>query len=237
MSGLVSPVIKDNFIAENCSEEGDGGGVWLLVRVRVEVIEGNSIVRNQAGDHGGGLYVGNPGGEVVNAEIRRNLIASNVAQWRSFVFPSGGGIWIAKVAALIQENTLVFNVGGLEGTAGGGIALDRSGSSTIERNIIVMNKGGGIRCDGTENPTIRDNLGWENFGWDGLGLCAFWTDSGGNVAADPYFCDPAGGIFTLAEDSPALSHPAGPLGAFPLPGCGPVSVERITWGRIKTLYK
>ena len=89
-------------------------------------------------------------------------------------------------------------MGGPDSTWGGGIALDRSGSSTIERNII---------------------------------------DSGGNIVADPYFCDLAGGIFTLAEDSPALSHPAGPLGAFPLPGCGPVSMERITWGRIKTLYK
>jgi hypothetical protein len=37
----------------------------------------------------------------------------------------------------------------------------------------------------------------------------------------------------VAEGSPALTHPAGPLGAFPDPGCGPVLVEETTWGRIK----
>jgi hypothetical protein len=41
----------------------------------------------------------------------------------------------------------------------------------------------------------------------------------------------------VAQNSPALTHPYGPLGAFHFPGCGPVSVEPITWGRIKAKYK
>jgi hypothetical protein len=109
--------------------------------------------------------------------------------------------------------------------------------SVIERNIISMNDGGGIRCEIAGPPTIRDNLGWQNPGGEGLGLCAGWTETGGNVVADPYFCNAAGGIFTLAEDSPALSHPAGPLGAFPVAGCGPVPVVEVTtWGALKARF-
>jgi parallel beta-helix repeat protein len=237
VSGYVSPVIRDNLIADNWTERGDGGGIWLLVDVRAEVVEGNTIVRNRAGDHGGGIHLANPGSAVVTAEIRGNLIASNVAQWRSRVVSAGGGIWAYEVDALVLENTLVLNVGGPDSTWGGGIALDRIGASTIERNIIAMNTGGGIRCDRSESPTVRDNLAWQNPGGEGLGLCAGWTDSGGNVVADPYFCDEAGGIFTMAEDSPALSHPAGPLGAFPVAGCGPVPVVEVTtWGALKARF-
>jgi parallel beta-helix repeat protein len=237
VSGDVSPVIRNNLIADNRTDRGDGGGIWLLVDVHAEVIEGNTIVRTRAGDHGGGVYIANPGGAVVSAEIRGNLIASNVALWESRFVSAGGGIWLNEVDALVQENTVVLNVGGPDSTWGGGIALDRIGNSTVERNIIAFNTGGGIRCDGSASSTIRDNLGWQNPGGEGLGLCTGWTDTGGNLVADPYFCDAEGEIFTLAADSPALSHPSGPLGAFPVAGCGPVPVvEATTWGALKARF-
>jgi hypothetical protein len=238
VSGYVSPIIRNNVISDNGTELGDGGGIWLLVDVRAEVIEGNTIVRNRAEDHGGGIHLANPGAGTVSGEIRNNLIAFNVARWQSRVVAAAGGIWLNDVAAWVHENTIVFNIGFQSGsTAGGGIGMREGTDSVIERNIIAMNDGGGIRCEIEGPPTIRDNLGWQNPGGEGLGLCAGWTDSGGNVVADPYFCDAVGGTFTLAEDSPALSHPAGPLGAFPVAGCGPVPVREVTtWGALKARY-
>lgn len=46
-----------------------------------------------------------------------------------------------------------------------------------------------------------------------------------------------GGDFHLAQGSPAITHVAGPLGFYPIPGCGPVPVRPTTWGRLKTRYQ
>ena len=64
-------------------------------------------------------------------------------------------------------------------------------------------------------PTIRNNLAWQNVGGEGTGTCSDWALSNGNLIADPIFCGLATGDFSLAANSPALSHPAGPLGAIP----------------------
>ena len=89
----------------------------------------------------------------------------------------------------------------------------------------------------TGPAVIRDNLTWSNGGDHGIDLCAGWEGSNGNIVADPYFCGPEMGVYTLAEDSPALTHPAGPLGALPNAGCGPVAIHSTTWGRIKAKYR
>jgi hypothetical protein len=69
----------------------------------------------------------------------------------------------------------------------------------------------------------------------GTGACpASWSSF--EIIADPFFCDREANDYTLAQNSPAFSVPE-PMGAFLEPGCGPVSVERITWGRIKALYR
>jgi hypothetical protein len=64
----------------------------------------------------------------------------------------------------------------------------------------------------------------------------------GDVVADPLFCDPENGDFTLSSQSPCLpgNHPdgvdCGLIGAFGQ-GCGPVSIEKLSWGRIKGMYR
>jgi len=65
---------------------------------------------------------------------------------------------------------------------------------------------------------------------EGAGLCATWWQSDGIMVADPLFRDLAAGVFTLGVGSPALTHPAGPLGAYPHPGCQPILVQFVTWG-------
>jgi hypothetical protein len=74
-------------------------------------------------------------------------------------------------------------------------------------------------------------------GGEGYGSCADWTSTNGNLAVDPLFCDQPGGDYSLAASSPALTHPAGPLGAFPTAGCDAIAPQSATWGRISTLYQ
>ena len=79
----------------------------------------------------------------------------------------------------------------------------------VERNIIAFNLDGGISC----------RLGAEDYAKNNLLKCdgSVVRD---NWVGDPMFCDPEGGDWRVGENSPAITSPVGPLGAFPIPGCG-----------------
>jgi predicted outer membrane repeat protein len=229
------PEIVDNYIAGNRAGIGDGGGIYIRTEFSGTIIRGNRIENNYAGDHGGGIYVA--GLVQVGIEISDNIIWNNTADGGDNTGESGGGIWLQEASAWIHHNTIVANTGnGPVDTWGGGIAMHIASSPLVEQNIIALSaNGGGIFCHTNVTPTIRNNLGWQNLPVEGVGLCADWWQSDGNVIADPWFCDAGNGDFSLAEGSPALVHAAGPLGAIPTPGCQPTVVERLTWGRIKSL--
>jgi hypothetical protein len=235
------PDILDNYIADNEARDGDGGGIYYRSFDNGAVIRGNTIINNRAGDHGGGIYaalIGSPP-PALELEISWNLIANNAAAGSDITGESGGGITLIETDAWAHHNTIVANEGGSTATTlGGGIAIERIGSPLIETNIIALTtQGGGVFCLQGATPILRNNLAWQNVPADGVGSCPDWWQSNGNIVADPYFCNAALGDYTLAADSPAITHPAGPLGAFPAPGCGPVPVIPTTWGRIKSMYQ
>ncbi|MDD4857397.1 MAG: hypothetical protein PHD74_04735, partial [Candidatus Krumholzibacteria bacterium] len=71
------------------------------------------------------------------------------------------------------------------------------------------------------------------------------TGTNGNISVDPQFCagDPSGsGDFFLQSDSPCApgNNPdeasCGLIGAYPV-GCREDSVERASWGAIKSLFR
>ena len=240
--------IEDNVIEGNINDEGDGGGIWVWNggHPATVAIRGNRIVGNKAGDHGGGVYVGLWAGSQV--EVCYNLIAGNQALGRARVEFSGGGIWLYGGSFWVHHNTIVGNdARGYPDPSwgGGGIAVVEDGTKLIENNIIAYSTyGGGIRCESIATFELRNNLAWSNVGGDGNGSCADWTSANGNLAADPLFCDMLAGDYSLAANSPALLHPAGPLGAFPTAGCGaasavttPLLLQRLqsglTWSRAR----
>ena len=235
------PIMRQNLISRNMADDGDGGGIWIWTNYDGAVITSNQIVGNLAGDHGGGIYaVRNSTGSAVSVEISYNVIANNIGEGIELTTSSGGGIWMQTVEAWIHHNTLVENEaqGPDSAWGGGGIALDQSDNSIIEQNIIAFSTfGGGIRCNGPGTPTIRNNLAWMNVGGNGAGACASWWQSNGNIVDNPYFCDLAGGDYRVASNSGVMTHPAGPLGVYPDPGCGPVFVQPSTWGALKARYK
>jgi hypothetical protein len=231
------PEILDNYIAENEAIDGDGGGIYYRGWDDGGVIRGNIIENNFAGDHGGGVYSGSGlFGTTFSFELSWNLIANNTANGREGTGDSGGGVWLSETNAWVHHNTVVGNEGNGSGSPnGGGMVLRRPGSPVVEQNIIALSQaGGGIWCSTDVTPIIRNNLAWQNVPADGVGSCPTWWQSNGNIVADPYFCN--SGDYTLAEDSPAITHPAGPLGAFPTPGCGPVPTIPTTLGAIKSKY-
>jgi predicted outer membrane repeat protein len=240
--GNATPIVVRNSIAENEVTRGDGGGISVFARLDGIIIHENWIEGNVAGDHAGGIAVIGRSGSPdypLDIEIAWNVIVGNVAHAIEGTGESGGGLVISGSDAWIHHNTIVGNTGyGYSGNWGGGIVVAYNSSPLIEVNIIARSTiGGGILCRIANNPTIRNNLAWDNIGGEGWGDCADWWQSDGNVIADPLLCDWESGVYTVAANSPALTHPAGPLGAFASPGCAQVSVVTTTWGWIKSHYK
>jgi copper-binding protein NosD len=242
----VVPEILDNRISGNSG--GDGGGIYCLLGASGAIIRGNRLGGNQALSDGGAIYVEavSTAGSI-SVEISWNLVSGNFAMGADFC-GDGCGIDLVGTQAWVHHNTIVRNDGDGNQTRcvfGGGIAVRQAGSPTIEQNVIAFNSpsayyglraGGGIACDSGTTPVIRNNFGWQNEGGDVLGDCAAAWQSDGNVSDNPFFCDSAAGDFTVASNSGVMTHPAGPLGAFPNPGCGPVSAKQTTWGALKARY-
>jgi len=234
--------IRENVISDNKTRTGDGAGIWILVRqISVMEIIGNNVTRNDAGDHGGGVYASNLFHATTPALpilILSNLITRNLARGQELFGDSGGGIWLDCTDAHIVSNTIVANQGQGPGNSyGGGIVLRDMGHPTIEKNIIALTvQGGGVLCHDGVEPSFRNNLFWANDGGDGRGSCANLIGLEGNIGVDPLFCGAASYDFSLPPNSPALTHPIGPLGAIISPGCATgVNVISTTWTRIKAI--
>lgn len=243
IAGYTNAQIAFCTITENSTEFGDGAGVWMYIYDSSgPSVSGCSIAGNIAGDHAGGIIVVNEGMKGNGLiQIANNLIWNNTAlgPGSEVTGDTGGGLYLVSASAHVYNNTIVQNsAAGISDQVGGGINVLYSSTPVIERNIIAFTtKGGGVRCDPRSTPVIRNNLAWSNVGGDGLAGCQDWLSFPGNLIANPLFCDAAGGVFTLAANSPALSHPAGVLGAFSGAGCpAQTPVVPTTWSSIKARF-
>jgi hypothetical protein len=64
------------------------------------IITNNQITGNVAGDHGGGIHVADElYGSPLDIEVSWNLVAHNVALWKSGVDADGGGVWVNRTSA------------------------------------------------------------------------------------------------------------------------------------------
>jgi hypothetical protein len=238
VDGNGAVTITRNLIAGNVTRRGDGGGIWVLSRRGGLLVSDNMISGNTAADHGGGFYEGSVVfGTHFVSDVTRNVFVGNRANAAGRTGTSGGGLWVSASKCRVIQNTFVGNSGQGSGARGGNIAVEHSGTPHFERNIIALaSSGGGVACDGG-SPTFVNNIVWQNAGGEGTGLCADWYTTGGNLVVDPLLCQPGMADVSVAENSPALTHPAGIIGANPTPGCPGVAIERTTWSRIKALLR
>jgi parallel beta-helix repeat protein len=235
--GDMAPQILGNTISGNEAERV-GGGICLIGRGAGAYIDGNRIESNHSGWAGGGICIYGVEFESPGLVISWNVISNNVADEPLDGEVTGGGAFIYASRGWIHHNTIVGNAGRGPGEiTGGGIGIYWSEGLLIEQNIIAFSTaGGGILCGERFTSVIRNNLAWHNPGGHGAGSCSDWWATDGNTVADPLFCNPDGGDYSLADGSPALTHPEGPLGAMPDPGCGGTPIHPTTWGQIKARY-
>jgi hypothetical protein len=148
---------------------------------------------------------------------------------------SGGGIGTSMSDVVIESNTFyrchAFNFGS---------AINRANEDGGTRNNIAYGCTGPngpfyLTSSATPHPTTGCNLFFAN---EGSGYAGNWSAGPTDVFADPEFCDEVNLDLRLRSTSPAApaNNPCGLVGAWEV-GCGPVSVERKSWGKIKGAYR
>jgi hypothetical protein len=175
--------------------------------------------------HGGGLRV-NRG----TCEVERCLFVGNRAEL------DGGGMVVLHAPYVPVRNCTFY--GNLANREGAHLEyFDANGS--VQNAILAEGQGGGgASVYGSVAFACCD--AWQNAGGSYIGI-ADPTGVAGNIALDPFFCDPFGEEFTLQENSPcAPFSPENPtcdlVGARPV-ACGITPVRMTTWGTVKSMYR
>jgi hypothetical protein len=136
----------------------------------------------------------------------------------------------------VEGNTIV---GSYQEEPDGGAALFMLGAtngSFVRDNIFASSTGApAIRLYSGQMATSC-NVFWNNEEGDIVGVPLDPTD----LIADPLFCNPPSGDYTVSSASPCLpeNNPncVDLIGAYG-PGCGFVSIEPMSWGRLKGIYR
>ncbi|MGH2571550.1 MAG: hypothetical protein ACRDGR_10005, partial [bacterium] len=146
---------------------------------------------------------------------------------------SAGGLYVKNSDMRVENNTFYACDGGRPSS----VLLAEGFSGTFARNVIAGSTGDeALRSLEPLGQDSGCNVLWDNEGGNFLGD---WNPGLPDIFADPEFCDPELGDFTVHPSSPCLaknSGGCGDIGAFGV-GCGTVSIEGRSWGRVKSLYR
>jgi len=211
------------FTVIDCQNLGNGFNFTTNETVAA-VLDGFTIKNGQA-NKGGGIQI-----DTASPTIRYCVITNCLAN------ANGGGIFVKKGDPQIYSNTIDGNncvvLGG-----GGGITLGAQSHAKLWQNVVCNSVGGGaIACLGAMTGTqLSCNDTYANVGGDAV---CFGTVT--NFSADPLYCGIAGsGNFFLQQTSPCaptFSPCAAGVGALGVQ-CQVTSVQGVTWGQVKSMYR
>jgi predicted outer membrane repeat protein len=219
---------------EDCTFAGNqaaqtGGAISFTASEGTTVIQTCVIENNVAGVSGGALAMRE---QVVS--LRDSELSWNRAEGR------GGAIHLVSTTLGVVRSTLVLN----EAPQGGGIALEGPWPATLlflAHSIISHSVQGGAVFDFDGGPLgqVECTDIFANQGGDWTESLAPYAPLNSNFSLDPEYCGVDEKNFTLQSDSPCAegnSGECGRVGAYAV-GCGPVSIESLSWGRIKSLHR
>jgi hypothetical protein len=147
---------------------------------------------------------------------------------------SGAGLR-AGGPAKIRNNTFVANRGMSPLFGGGSVVLTAHSGAEFLNNVITDSEGGPAFHLVSGTVLGGCNVFWNNLEGNAFGYTLQPTDR----EIDPLFCKPLIGDFTVDAKSPCLPPYSlgcdliGALGE----GCGSISVQPHSWGKIKASYR
>jgi hypothetical protein len=170
---------------------------------------------------------------IINAVGATSFAVQNCVFWnnRTSIGGGGGGALTTGGSGTVVGNSFHGNTAFGAGPA----AAFQVGSIQFKNNVVSGSIGAPAvyEVGGVVNSSC--NIYWDNAGGHAFGFNLSATDR----VADPLYCDPTSGDFTVHESSPCLpanSAGCGQIGALGQ-ACGSVSVEARSWGRIKEDYR
>jgi hypothetical protein len=201
----------------------------------------NCVFAGNSGSWGGAAYLSGSGGATFDRCVFRDNVARDV---------DGGALSLAGAGSALTSCTFTGN-SALEGAAvrasGGDLTCTNctffenatlladkgtigvsAGASAVLDHCILAFATSGMGVDSYEGGTTLSCCDiYGNAGGDWVGGIAGQLGVAGNIAADPIFCDAAGGELTLHSLSPCApdANPGcGLIGAWPL-GCWPAVMQ------------
>jgi hypothetical protein len=246
VQGGAQVVARDCVLAFN-TVSFDGGGYFVWQSAQLELID-CELVGNYAANNGAagqaiqgavvsltgctihynscGLRSGGLGADSATLNVTGCLFVGNSSE------DITGGLFYSGAWGSVSSSTFYRNSS--PGPAGGTVTIDYSPAVSVERCIFAEDlSGAGIEYTGAGGPRAC-NLFWANADGPIQGDMLEASE----VVAEPMFCNPDDGIFSIASTSMAApAHsPCGLLiGAFPV-ACGPTGVQESSWSAVKSLY-
>ena len=222
---LASP-IEDCVFLNNRARAGaaiNSGGYGADFLVRNCVFEGNRA----HGIHGGAIRV-----HEASVQVEGCLFVGNSA-----AEDGGAIITIDGGSSTVMNCTFDQNSAG---RYGGTLAIWDSAHPVIMNCIIAGTvAGGGVFCSNGA-ATFTCNDAWQNTGGNYVGDCADPTNTNGNIAIDPIFCNPDEGNYGIRADSacaPENNPECGLIGAYGIECDEPTARRALSWGNLKNLYR
>jgi predicted outer membrane repeat protein len=221
-------VIRNSVFIGNAAISGGGAGAVNIndyeggVTIEDCYFEGNSAVYG-----GGAIAIGN----------RSSWTVQNCTFWRNTVTAAGSGGGALFAGTLSGSGTVVGCTFEANGPAlqGGAVYFD-AGAVLFSNNVISGSLGNEAVYKLPGGGVTRGcNLYWNNAGGNAVGFTLAASDR----IIDPEYCDASTGDLTVFDTSPCLPANSGGCGLIGAhdQGCGSVSVERTSWGRIKGGYR
>ncbi len=214
-----------NTFVEDCTFELNESGEGAAVTIGTGTVRNSRFLNNQ----GIGLGAALQGARV---QVTECLFDGNEVEG------VGAAIAVVDFGNVIENNTIVRNrkVGGGVGV-GSAVYIGRSNQAAFRRNIIAYSSGGPALEQHRDAMAVVGacNVFYANQDGDAQGYTLRESDR----VVDPQFCDVAGADWTLRPESPCLpenSQGCDRIGALGV-GCGTVSVEPMSFGRIKSQYR
>ena len=220
------PIISNCVFSGNTAEQY-GGAINYMECFDLASLTNCRITNNTAGYQGGGInfYYASP-------TLSGCVIDNNTAG------DAGGGLLVQLSYSLSVENC---TLAGNDAPDGAGVAVIDTEPDLLNTIIAFSDGGEAISCEATSGPTLSCCDIFGNEGGDWVGCVADQYGVDGNISANPLFCAPYNGDYTLAEDSPCapFSDPNPECDLIGASGvaCGPTPVKSATWGGIKSLYR
>ncbi|MCK4414807.1 MAG: C10 family peptidase [Candidatus Eisenbacteria sp.] len=195
-------------------------------------LEGVSVTQGYT-SNGGGIYCSGSSPTIAHCVFKENTAgiwgggllcdqyAAPIISECAFIgnlAAEGGGLACHDHATLwIDHSTIVENHAG----AGGGLHAEWYATANLDNTIIAFSPGGAaVTCGVGSSVTLGCCDLFGNVGGDWTGCIAAQAGIDGNLEADPAFCAPAAGDFTLMNTSPCAAEHAPP-------GCGRIGANDV----------